>query len=94
MYLKQETFFETISLCMTRLLLAGCRFWRGQDYFFLIRTLRFDSSAQSSDFFTGILISHYPSEFNTLISVHESGLYPRLVCSQEREKRQRLGISD
>lgn len=45
-------------------------------------------------FFTGILIPHYPSEFNTLISVYESELYPSLVCFQESEKRQRLGISD
>lgn len=45
-------------------------------------------------FFTGTLIPHYPSEFNTPISVYESEFYPRLVCFQESEKRQRLGISD
>lgn len=62
-------------------------------FFSNIELYGFDSSAKSSDFFTGNLIPRYPSEFNTLISVYESGLYPRLVCFQESEKRQRLGIS-
>lgn len=82
--------FETATIFLNLSAYAppGC-YWQVTSFgenviiFFLIWTLWFDSSAKSSDFFTGILIPHYPSVFNTLISVYKSELCPRLVCFQK-----------
>lgn len=72
--------------------IAGC--WEDENIFFYNTNPMVLTVLLKFHLFTGILIPHYPSEFNTLISVYESELYPSLVCFQESEKRQRLGISD